>query len=588
MNNFYKKKYQTNGGAAMIILVIFFTFLGLAISMGMTMPVVREFKISQDNLKSKQSYFTSESGMGDIIYRLKNHMSVESTNNLVLGESTAKTTVGDLVNGQKEITSLGNLDGDQRKIDVNLNTATGISFSYGVQVGEGGVTLSSGTINGDVYSNGPITGDSSSIITGTAISANSPSPTANISNGSGTPAYNMPFGNYYNGQPIAQSFKLHSPNQINKISLYIRKIKKPKNATVKIVKNIKYGSYNYDTLAQGTLSADKVTHSYGWIDVSFDTNPTLKANTTYWILIDPHSSKSNYYEIGVSNNNYPDGWGSTSYWDFFWNVLNPSDIDYYFNIYLGGNTGLIAGSSGSVWNPLHVGTISGDAEAHTVNYTNTTGNIYCQEGTGNNKACNTSKADPVFISFPISDANITDWENNASSGGTYNGNYDVGWAGATLGPKKINGDLYVSSGGTLILTGPLWVTGDVILHGGGTIKLDHSYGSNDEVIVSNGTISISGGGNATGSGTAGSYLMMLTTSSSSNAISISGGAGAVVLYAQNGTVKVSGGASLKEVTAYKLNISGNSSITYESGLVNNNFSSEPTGSWNINSWKETQ
>ena len=146
----------------------------------------------------------------------------------------------------------------------------------------------------------------------------------------------------------------------------------------------------------------------------------------------------------------------------------------------------------------------------------------------------------------------------------------------------------MGGGGTLILTGPLWVTGNITLNGGATIKLDPNYGSNDGIIISNETISISGGGKATGSGVSGSYLMMLTTSSSTNAISISGGAGAVILYAENGTVKVSGGASLKEVTAYKLNISGGSSVTYESGLINNNFSSGPSGSWNINSWQETQ
>ena len=80
--------------------------------------------------------------------------------------------------------------------------------------------------------------------------------------------------------------------------------------------------------------------------------------------------------------------------------------------------------------------------------------------------------------------------------------------------------------------------------------------------------------------------MMLSTNSGSSAITVSGGAGAVIVYASFGTINISGGASLKEVTAYKILVSGGSSITYESGLTNNNFSSGPSGSWAINSWGE--
>jgi hypothetical protein len=261
-------------------------------------------------------------------------------------------------------------------------------------------------------------------------------------------------------------------------------------------------------------------------------------------------------------------------------------LDYYFNIYLGGVTGLIAGSSGSQWNQLHIGTVSGTAQAHTVNYTNATGNIYCQTGTGNNKSC-TSQTDPVYIDFPVSDANITTWKDEALAGGVINSDYSVGWAGATLGPKKIVGNLTVSGGGILTVTGTLWVTGDITLNGGATIKLASSYGTNDGVLISDGTLEINGGGHATGSGTTGSYIMMLSTNTGT-AANVDGGAGAVIVYAPNGTLNISGGASLKEATGYKVTISGGSSVTYESGLANNNFSSGPSGSWSVQTWQEDQ
>ena len=82
---------------------------------------------------------------------------------------------------------------------------------------------------------------------------------------------------------------------------------------------------------------------------------------------------------------------------------------------------------------------------------------------------------------------------------------------------------------------------------------------------------------------------MLTTQHkyySDYAIEVSGGSGAVIVYAPDGTIRITGGASLKEATGYRIYVSGGSSITYESGLTDNNFSSGPSGSWSINSWKE--
>ena len=81
--------------------------------------------------------------------------------------------------------------------------------------------------------------------------------------------------------------------------------------------------------------------------------------------------------------------------------------------------------------------------------------------------------------------------------------------------------------------------------------------------------------------------MMLSTKTGT-AASVDGGAGAVIVATPNGTLNISGGASLKEATGDTININGGSSITYETGLANLNFSSGPSGSYSIVSWKETQ
>jgi hypothetical protein len=579
-----QRQNKNNTGAAMLVVVIFFLIISMVIISGLVSPSIRSVQAVIADLDSKKSYFLAESGVEDVFYRLLTGKTLDSSETIALDSNFATTTVtsgGDSV----EILALGDVSDYQRQIGVTLATSSGVSFNYGVQVGQGGISISgSGRVNGNVYANGPISGDSSSAITGTAISGNSPEIFANQANGSGTPPYDVFFGNNNSTQDIAQSFQVSSEVAVNQAEFYIKKTGLPSNATVKITTD-NNGSPSSTVLASGTLLASSITTSYGWIPISFTTNPILQIGTTYWLVIDASTSSSKYYIIGASLETYENGLGKIGRLGSSWGNTTPAGLDYFFKISLGGFTGLIYGTSGSQWNQLHVGTVSGTAQAHTVNYTNATGEIYCQVGTGNNKTC-LSQPDPAYIAFSVSEANIEDWKAEAEAGGIYNGNYSVGWAGATLGPKKIVGNLSVSGGGILTVTGTLWVTGNITLNGGGTIQLASSYGSDDGVLVADGSISISGGGHATGSGVEGSYIMMLSTSTSSSALSVSGGAGAVIVYAPYGTINISGGASLKQATGYQMLISGGSSITYESGLANSNFSSGPSGSWSISGWGE--
>ncbi len=579
------KKLQTNTGAAMMIFVIFLLLGSLTVIIGIVTPTIREFAIAKDSFDSKQTYFLSESGVEDAFYRIKNSKQISASETLVLGTSSTTTTITDVGSNQKEIVSLGDTNSHQRKVDLVVNTATGTSFNYGAQIGEGGLYLDSGTVNGNIYSNGPITASSSgsNSITGTAISANSPSVTSDQSNGSGTPSYDVKFADTSNTQDIAESFTISSNNYINKIRLYIKKTSTPSNATVTIRTNSS-GSPSTTVLTTGTLSASAVGTSYGWVDVSFSSNYLLTAGTTYWIVVDTNASSTKYYTIGANANGYANGVGKIGQAGSSWNATTPSGLDYYFNIYTGGIDGNISGYN--VNNKLSVG---GNIKAHTVSYASTSGTIYCQVGTSNNKSCDTSSADPSYIPLPISESNITTWKDAAAAGGTYSGNYSVSGSNtASLGPKKINGNLSVSGSGILTLTGPLWVTGTVSVSGSGKIKLASGYGSDDEIIMSEGNVTVSGSGAANGSGASGSYIVIATTSTSSSAVTLSGSAGAIVLYAPYGGVTISGSAALKAVVGYSVSISGSGSITYESGLADISFSSGPSGSYSISSWKETQ
>ncbi|MFA5936943.1 MAG: choice-of-anchor R domain-containing protein [Candidatus Paceibacterota bacterium] len=580
-----KRKINSQAGAAMLVSIVFFLFISLSIIAGLVSPSVREFKNANVNLNSKKSYFLAESGSEDAFYRILRNKTIGTSETITLDSNTTTTDITSIGSDTMQIVSLGDVSNYQRQTKITLSTSAGVSFNYGVLVGQGGVYLDSGIVNGNLYANGPITASSSgsNLISGTAISANSPALVSDQTNGIGTPAYNVVFGNANSTQDIAQSFQVSTESPINKIQLYIKKTSTPSNATVKIV-NDASGNPGTTILASGTLSASAVTTSYGWINVAFTSNPLLTVGTTYWLVVDASTSNNKYYIIGASNGGYANGLGKIGQSGGTWNNTTPSGLDYYFSIFLGGINGLISGVS--QWNQLHIGTESDTAQAHTVNYANVAGDIYCQEGTGNNKSC-ISQADPSYTDFPVSDANIDQWKADASStDDTYTGNLVVGSSGASFGPRIITGNLTVSSGGTLTITGTIWVKGNLVLSGGSLTKLASSYGSNDGVILVDGTISISGGAKAVGTGPAGGYLMLLSQSNSSSAMSISGDAGALIAYAPYGTISITGGSAVKAVTGYKLILTGNSSISYEDGLKNNNFSSGPSGTWAVEDWGE--
>ncbi len=426
MQKHKKRKINNQSGAAMLISIIFFLFISLAIIAGLVSPSVREFKNASMSLNSKRALFLAESGSEDAYYRIIKNKTIENTEVITLDSNTATTTIESLGDGGKQISSLGDVSSYQRQVAISLSTGSVVSFTYGAQIGEGGLSLSSGTIDGSVYSNGPIVADSSSgnLITGSAVSAN-----------------------------------------------------------------------------------------------------------------------------------------------------NKSGVE-----------GLISGADQN--NLFNIGSTSSDtAQAHTVNYVNATGNIFCQIGIDNSSAC-LSQGDPSYRDLPITDAKITEWKEDAEAGGVRNGNYSVGYAGATIGPKKIIGNLTVSGGGILVVTGTLWVTGSVSLSGGSTIMLDPSYGSSDGLIVADGTISLGGGGFATGSGTDGSFIMLLSTSNKSTAVTISGGSGATIAYAPFGTINIKGGASINEASGYKILISGDSKITYDPNLMSNSFYNGSSGLWALQKWGE--
>ncbi len=142
----------------MIASVIFFLGIGLAIVAGVSQTTLRDIQSSQNLLKSRESYAVAEALHEDVLYRLQNGMTVSTNESLSLNGYSASTTIAD-VSGGKQVTSAGDRDNFIKKVSSFVLTGSGVSFNYGVQAGEGGIELqNTSSIQGNVYSNGPVTG----------------------------------------------------------------------------------------------------------------------------------------------------------------------------------------------------------------------------------------------------------------------------------------------------------------------------------------------------------------------------------------------------------------------------------------------
>lgn len=592
-----KNRKYLEKGQVMLVVVVFFMSFVLIVSLGLINPIIKQFNLTSDIWKSKESYYISESGIEDVVFRIKNNMTVSSNENLKLNGFDVDTLITDTLDG-KILTTESDRNGYIKKIETKIKEGEGVSFNYGVQVGQGGFTMSgSSGIVGNVFSGGPIIGCSSCYITGSAISANSPGIIVEQENGVSLPSPSyVIFGKTSDHQDFAQSFKVSSSTNITQINLYIKKISSPTNITLRLVKN--YGSSpsgnSDDIISSVVIPASIITTNYGWIEVPLPTNSSVLANTTYWIVLDASRDNSKYYVLGANlDSSYLNGESKTGEYKESW---SNTGYDGYFKIFTGGSFGKISGEDQD--NRLEVGTDDdGIAYAHTVSYVDVEDEIKCQIGIFNNKNCDTSYPDPSPAVMPVSDGNIEEWKSIATLGGVIDGNYSLsGSDTASLGPKKIIGNLSLSNSSVLTVTGTLYVTGNISLANYSKIRLSPLYGENSGVIVSDGRVNIANSFEASGSGQEGSYFLILTTSScpsgsgcsGQDAMSVSGSGKAIILNAQKGTIRFENSAKAREATANKIIMTGESIITYESGISNPNFSSGPSGGFNIESWKQLE
>ena len=485
----------------------------------------------------------------------------------------------------------------KRKVSVRLEKGDGMAFSYGLQAGDGGLILSGGSrVNGSVYSNNDINLSGGAVITGDAYVAGGTQPTADQQADCNDPNCNdYLFGKTIAGNNIvnvAQSFRPQTTLPINKVALKLKKIGTPSLLTVRIMSDNNGKPNKNGSLTSGILNTNSVTGEYGFVEVGFISNPTLTANTVYWIMLETSNNATNYWSWQLDPlSGYTRGSAS---WSANWQAGSPTwtaiSGDLAFKTFMGGKINKIAGIGSSYINGnAYANTLTGDnSSALQIGkdaYYQTQSNITVSgQSCTNNTHCHPNSPDPQTITAPVSDSNIAEWKALASTQ-SQTGNLNIGWpCTTTLEKKKYIGNVTIGGGCTISIDAPVWITGNLTVGSGATVKLKASYGSSSGIIVVDGLVNLAGGSTLKGSGSTGSYMMIISTNASKSnpyAIDIAGGNSSSILYAPYGTIHLSGGSNFREASAYQIVMDGGAILTYETGVASPFFSSGPSGSFSV-------
>jgi len=323
-----------------------------------------------------------------------------------------------------------------------------------------------------------------------------------------------------------------------------------------------------------------VTTSYGWIDVTFSTLPVLTKDTTYWIMIETTLNSSNYW---VWQNDLAQSYmQGLPKWTDDWDSGNPSwtliSGDLSFKTFMGGAPTVIRGGSNKM-------TVSGEVHANTIENLTIGKDAYYQTITNSTVAgtSHANSADPAPKVFPISDANVADWKQQAQNSDINEG--DIASCVSVLNSQKIVGNITLNSGCEITVKSPIWITGNLTINSNNKFNLDSSYGSTSGIFIVDGKVEMNTNNHFNGTGTGSSLLMVLTNYDSRtnglDAVKVNSNGNTGVFYASNGIVNPGTGNSFKELTAWKIKLINSSTIDYETGLSSTLFTSGPSGVYSL-------
>ena len=248
--------------------------------------------------------------------------------------------------------------------------------------------------------------------------------------------------------------------------------------------------------------------------------------------------------------------------------------------------------------------VGGDAHAYSLEDCTVVGDIVYVTGGGVERCTaggtTTEQAEEIpTIGMPLGVETIDGWKADATAGGIISvGDFAPPKDSTrTIGPGIIGGDLILINNQTIIISGTVWVQGNIDINNGTSISLASSYGADSGVVVTDGWIHTKNNGQFAGSGTEGSYIMLLTTStcrgsSGSNcthhtaAVDLHNNAEGAIFYASEGLVNLHNNVSVTQINGWAISLDNNAVLEYAIGLADLDFSSGPSGGKSLQDWQE--
>lgn len=638
-------KSQRSG--SMLIMSVIFLMAVTAIVLSLYQRSTQQVGVSSRRINDPVTASIAESGIEKAVYCLNTPTASSSDcpkngqglyvgeSNVAVGRGSFTSTVS--VSGATATVTVTALTaglggGSAKQVVVTLNQTASISpaFQYGVQTGEGGIDMSNNAkVNGNVYTNGSITGQNGSSVTGDAVLAVSSPTTDSQADPAVSPLYTKNIGDAANTVYLAQQFIAQSNDSVYSLDLKLAKhgVGPPGLTAYVYSDNAGVPGTDLSSGGQALTAAFPYDSPAGWetnwSNQIFTPNVILLQNTTYWLVIKAASSNSSKYWTTVRGSDDTSYANGTTKVGAALNSLSALNYDIAFRLNVGGQ-----------YPTLDVPVVGGNAYSHTISDTTVTGHAYYQALNGAvtanggavtctltpNSYCHPGSADQPPQNFPISDAEFGQMEEIAVTGGTTTcsptctlNNGDI------IGPQKYVGDVTFANNAVVTLNGTVWVSGNLTISNNAILQLAAGYGDNGGVVIidnqadransclvslnNNGDLRASANASCTGTPKRCSdglnigntcaastdcpmnSIMLISRNAdpalSTPAIDVANNLTAGVLYAPNGLVSILNNASLKEVTAQKISLANNAQIKYLTGLASAIFSSGPGGAWQL-------
>ena len=155
-----KNKKKEGGFVASLSTLLVLVFM-LSVAMSMSVLIFGRQKISTNTINATQSYYTAEAGIEDSLMRLKSNPQMSPIYyTLAINNSTADVVIPAIVGSSRSISSQGTNNNLIKTIQVIYSPdSQGVSFYYGLEIGEGGLVMNNGSeVLGNVFSGGNISG----------------------------------------------------------------------------------------------------------------------------------------------------------------------------------------------------------------------------------------------------------------------------------------------------------------------------------------------------------------------------------------------------------------------------------------------